>query len=84
MSITRLPIHAGLVLAMNFPAVAETGASPQAAMPQPGAVREVPRAFLLDRIHGGWAGILIGGLEGLPHEFKYNEQPRGRPSTRNG
>jgi hypothetical protein len=20
--------------------------------------------------------MLIGGLEGLPHEFKYNEQPR--------
>ncbi len=37
---------------------------------------EVTRAFLVDRIHGGWVGMLIGGLEGLPHEFKYNERPR--------
>ena len=36
----------------------------------------VTRAALLDRIHGGWAGMLIGGIEGLPHEFKYREQPR--------
>lgn len=25
---------------------------------------------LLDRIHGGWVGMSIGGLEGLPHEFQ--------------
>lgn len=37
---------------------------------------EISRADLLDRIHGGWAGTLIGGIEGLPHEFKYREQPR--------
>ncbi len=30
---------------------------------------------LLDRIYGGWVGMLIGGLEGLPHEFKYVEEP---------
>lgn len=36
----------------------------------------VSRAELLDRVHGGWVGMLIGGLEGLPHEFKYEEQPR--------
>lgn len=40
------------------------------------AAREITRAELLDRIHGGWAGMLIGGIEGLPHEFKYREQPR--------
>ncbi len=34
----------------------------------------VTRAALLDRIHGGWAGMLIGGIEGLPHEFKYRVQ----------
>jgi hypothetical protein len=39
--------------------------------------KDVPRAELLDRIYGGWVGMLIGGLEGLPHEFKYKEQPRG-------
>lgn len=31
---------------------------------------------LFDRIYGGWVGMLIGGLEGLPHEFKYLEKPR--------
>ena len=40
------------------------------------ADKTVSRAELLDRIHGGWVGTLIGGLEGLPHEFKYREQPR--------
>ncbi|MGQ9770808.1 MAG: ADP-ribosylglycohydrolase family protein [Thermogutta sp.] len=30
---------------------------------------------LLDRIYGGWVGMLIGGLEGLPHEFKYRDEP---------
>ena len=39
------------------------------------ATADISRAELLDRIHGGWAGMLIGGLEGLPHEFKYKEQP---------
>lgn len=40
------------------------------------ATVDISRAELLDRIHGGWVGMLIGGLEGLPHEFKYKEQPR--------
>lgn len=31
---------------------------------------------LRDKLHGAWAGTLIGGLEGLVHEFKYNEAPR--------
>lgn len=38
--------------------------------------RTITRDELLDRIHGGWAGTLIGGIEGLPHEFKYKETPR--------
>ena len=37
---------------------------------------QITREQLLDHIHGGWAGMLIGGLEGLPHENKYIEQPR--------
>jgi hypothetical protein len=44
--------------------------------PSTPSTREISRAALLDRIHGGWVGMLIGGLEGLPHEFKYKEQPR--------
>ena len=38
--------------------------------------QEITRDVLRDRIYGGWVGMLIGGLEGLPHEFKYKEQPR--------
>lgn len=37
---------------------------------------EVTREELLDHLYGGWVGMMIGGLEGLPHEFKYNEEPR--------
>lgn len=37
---------------------------------------EISAAELRDRIYGGWVGMLIGGIEGLPHEFKYREQPR--------
>lgn len=37
---------------------------------------ELTRAQILDRIRGGWTGMLIGGIEGLAHEFKYIQQPR--------
>jgi hypothetical protein len=40
------------------------------------ATKAISREALLDRIHGGWVGMLIGGIEGLPHEWKYMEQPR--------
>ena len=40
------------------------------------ATADISRDALLDRLHGGWAGMLIGGLDGLPHEFKYNDLPR--------
>ncbi len=42
-------------------------AQPVAANASP-ATADISRVELLDRIHGGWAGMLIGGLEGLPHE----------------
>lgn len=38
--------------------------------------REITREALLDGIYGGWVGMLIGGIEGLPHEWKYTNQPR--------
>ena len=38
--------------------------------------REISYEELRDRIYGGWLGMLIGGIEGLPHEFKYREKPR--------
>jgi hypothetical protein len=37
---------------------------------------EIPDREVRDRIYGGWVGMLIGGVEGLPHEFKYRDQPR--------
>jgi len=36
----------------------------------------ITRSELFDRLYGGWVGMLVGGLEGLPHEFKYNDTPR--------
>src|SRR5512139_2000879 len=72
----RLTLCTGLVVAAKFLALAAVDAKSETATSQNGAVREVTRAFLLDRIYGGWAGMLIGGLEGLSHEFKYNDQPR--------
>ncbi len=41
-----------------------------------GLTAEISRDVLRDRIYGGWVGMLIGGIEGLPHEMKYKEQPR--------
>jgi hypothetical protein len=70
MRFALLTICGCLLLTLDLRAAAEPNGAPS------GAVREVTRAFLFDRIYGGWAGMLIGGLEGLPHEFKYNERPR--------
>lgn len=41
-----------------------------------GKTIEISHEVLLDHLYGGWTGMMIGGLEGLPHEFKYNEEPR--------
>jgi hypothetical protein len=64
-------------MAAKFLALAAVDAKSGTATSQHGTVREVTRAFLLDRTYRGWAGMLIGGLEGLPHEFNVN---RTRPS----
>lgn len=66
---------AATVLAGLFAtATVATGLAPAPAFAS--NTREITRAALLDRIYGGWVGMLIGGLEGLPHEFKYKDQPR--------
>ncbi|HUX94447.1 MAG TPA: ADP-ribosylglycohydrolase family protein [Bacteroidales bacterium] len=39
------------------------------------SVKEITREELLNNLYGGWVGMLIGGLEGLPHEFKYDTLP---------
>jgi hypothetical protein len=41
-----------------------------------GGTVDLTRAQLLDHIRGGWTGMLIGGIEGLAHEFKYIQEPR--------
>ncbi len=76
MRLIRLTLCAGLVVGTSLLAVAAGDAKSETVTPQSGAVREVPRAFLLDRIHGGWAGMLVGGLQGFPHELKNKEQAR--------
>jgi hypothetical protein len=44
-------------------------------LPAPQSI-ELTREQILDHIRGGWTGMLIGGIEGLAHEFKYIQQPR--------
>ncbi len=35
----------------------------------------MPRAEVVDKIRGGLLGQILGNLNGLPHEMKYNEEP---------
>jgi len=44
-----------------------------------GEFRRLPRSELLDRIRGGWAGQMIGNIQGLPFEFKYKNNPGPLP-----
>jgi len=41
--------------------------------------RRLTRDELLDRIRGGWAGQMIGNIQGLPFEFKYKDAPGPLP-----
>ncbi len=36
---------------------------------------EIPHDVLHDKVRGGLLGQIIGNLNGIPHEFKYNEDP---------
>jgi len=36
---------------------------------------EIPHDVLIDKVRGGLLGQIIGNLNGIPHEFKYNEEP---------
>ena len=40
-----------------------------------GTVREIPADVLEDKVRGGLLGQLLGNLNGLPHEFKYIDEP---------
>ncbi|MBM4042057.1 MAG: ADP-ribosylglycohydrolase family protein [Planctomycetes bacterium] len=48
-------------------------------MAQAAEARHLSRAELLDRIRGGWAGQMIGNVQGLPFEFKYKDEPGPLP-----
>lgn len=68
-SLKRLTINLLIVAAM-FSCTVTYADKPAASK------KKVSREELLNHIYGGWVGMLIGGIEGLPHEFKYNEEPR--------
>jgi len=36
---------------------------------------EIPEDVLVDKIQGGLLGEILGNLNGLPHELKYNNAP---------
>ncbi len=36
---------------------------------------EIPCDIILDKVRGGVLGQIIGNLNGLPHEFKYDVEP---------
>ena len=63
-----LSISLFLVLSLPLASVArkDTGGRP---------VREFPAELIEDKIRGGLVGQLLGNLNGLPHEFKYIEEP---------
>lgn len=68
-------VSALAILPFSWAAAMETGQPGQESHPECN-VWMVSEEQLFDRIYGGWVGMLIGGLEGLPHEFKYLEKPR--------
>lgn len=37
--------------------------------------RRISQADLLDKFEGGWAGQMIGNIQGLPYEFKFKDEP---------
>ncbi len=76
MKLKILTICTALIFTQNLQGSPAAKPVPSGGAQQHGTAREFTREFLFDRIYGGWVGMLIGGLEGLPHEFKYKEQPR--------
>lgn len=63
-------------LALACEAASSAADAPAKSVSPPGQTIQRTRAQIRDRIHGAWAGMLIGGIEGLAHEFKYIDEPR--------
>ncbi len=68
------PVAVGCCL--GFGLVAGRGAESRASGGAQSSTIDLTREQLLDHIRGGWTGMLIGGIEGLAHEFKYIKEPR--------
>jgi hypothetical protein len=63
-----------LMMGMVFPQLVTAGHA--AAMEdQEGAFTELPAEILWDKIRGGLLGQMLGNLNGIPHEFKYINEP---------
>lgn len=45
------------------------------------AERRIPVAEYEDKVYAAWLGQCIGNMYGIPHEFKYNDEPRTEPIT---
>jgi uncharacterized protein len=65
--------HPSCIMLPVVPSAPQT--TPATAAAQPGTL-DLTRDAILDHIRGGWTGMLIGGIEGLAHEFKYIQEPR--------
>lgn len=65
-----------------------TSAASAVAQTQPPEVLTIPADELEDKIRGGMLGQILGNLNGLPHEFKYIDDPgqvrQYTPSLPNG
>jgi len=72
---TRLPLALACASLCFQPPHGGAADNPASTPSRPRIV-DLTRDELLDHIRGGWTGMLIGGLEGLAHEFKYINEPR--------
>jgi hypothetical protein len=73
--IARLLLAGAFVFAEPLEGLLCASEAPIPAAEKAGTI-ELTRNQIGDRIRGGWTGMLIGGIEGLAHEFKYIQEPR--------
>jgi hypothetical protein len=74
----RKPSACGLAAVLAVALAAAQPSTQAAEKPQSDRAPELERTRgqIRDRVYGAWVGMLIGGIEGLAHEFKYIERPR--------
>ncbi len=69
----KILIYALIVLAFSIQISARTSSTKKNSDK---STLKISQEEVFDKIYGGWVGMLIGGLEGTPHEWKYKEEPR--------